>query len=153
MFLDGTIDFIDWFIWGSSLKSLAASCQTGFLESAFIFTFLTQIAWSIHMMGHTRPFLQPHHRCIDKHAAPLLLRQTHTHWPYSPWGCRTVLERCVPRGLIFYSLCPSVPQPWAVGLTVSALNVGDTDSSELWHTLGGVLGVKPKRILNTQRPG
>ncbi len=43
-------------------------------------------------------------------------------------------EQCLPRGVIFYSLCPSVAWPGALGLTVSALNTADTDSSELQHT-------------------
>ncbi len=51
-------------------------------------------------------------------------------------------EQCLPRGVIFYSLCPSVAWPGALGLTVSALNTADTDSSELQHTWDEGRGVK-----------
>lgn len=53
-----------------------------------------------------------------------------------PQGCGAGLERRLPRGVIFYSLCPSVAWPGALGLTVSALNIADADSSEPWHTWG-----------------
>ncbi len=54
-------------------------------------------------------------------------------------------EQCLPRGVIFYSLCPSVAWPGALGLTVSALNTADTDSSELQHTWDEGRGVKRGR--------
>lgn len=52
----------------------------------------------------------------------------------SPQGCGGEFEQCLPRGVIFYSLCPSVAWPGALRLTVSALNTADTDSSEPRHT-------------------
>lgn len=68
-------------------------------------------------------------RCTDRERAREKEREGS-----SPRGCGAGLERWLPRGVIFYSLCPSVAWPGALGLTVSALNIADADSSEPWHT-------------------
>lgn len=78
--------------------------------------FLMQMVFeSVHMIAHAGPYLPDHSRYADKPVAPWLslslslepLKQTLTR-SHPPGGCGAALERCLPGGLIFYSLCPSV---------------------------------------------
>ncbi len=84
------------------------------------------------------------HGHVNRHAKPdaHTERKWKREWALHLRAVGEEFEQCLPRGVIFYSLCPSVAWPGALGLTVSALNTADTDSSELRHTWDEGRGVK-----------
>lgn len=129
MYSDRGIDFIDCFIcgfpvplWnlvkerrrklrdGTSADSHASVSTSPFISRLSHVKYKTQHPFSL-------PLIPAHWITTDtqtKPTGPRALRHTQTNTdqvtppPHPLGGSRAALERCLPGGLIFYSLCPSV---------------------------------------------